>query len=769
MPVESTDNRVQYDTNGTTGPWSIPFYFLADADVRVVYADADGNETDLTLDVDYTLTGAGVETGGTCTTTTAYASGGTITVLRDLEALQPEEFTDGDAFPAAALNRGLDRSTMLLQQFQEVIGRSLVIPASENNDMTLPAASVRASKVLAFDANGNPTPIVGVDGGSAAALALDLADAASVSKGAALVGFDPALAYADDTAGRAIQLGGVTPRMFGAVGDNTTDDTTALQAWLASSFPKIGEPLTFKVTGQLTLPAEPIDFRGMVIDASAGGTFTNSAVLYAAGSITAISDLSASPSIRNRSLSFSTAHTLSEGDVFIIFNPTAESFASTFAYAYAGEFCRVQYVSSSAAVKTENGLHAAYTAADVDVYKMAKTQVAFQNLTVIAPNSGNIRPVEIALATRVRIRNFHGYGSNYTGLSLDRCYDVELTGCNVDVNVQVTASKYGIALSNSQDVRIIGGSLNAVRHAINIGGDDKTCAVPNRAVLIQGATLRADSDFTSVPCADIHANSEGITYEGCTIYGGGTFGGRDCSYIRCVFMEAATANSAMIAGGSGWVGGYMNVIGCTFYATGAYPNGVVRAFAGATTAKSDSHLIVKDCTVSMSSCDTFARFDNNHATYKANAHVSGITFLDSASLSNVLRVSGPGTAVSGDYAVVEDIANGKSGASLFVEAAGFTVTKVRLMKQAGTAAITPVSGAAVGTTTVTPRYSYGSRTPAVSLVLAAGTVNSKTVVPYVSSVSAASFGANMRTADSTTMGVTSPDVTAHWTAAVAEV
>ncbi len=49
MTVESITNRAQYATNGTTGPFTVPFYFLADGDLQVIHTDSDGNETTLTL------------------------------------------------------------------------------------------------------------------------------------------------------------------------------------------------------------------------------------------------------------------------------------------------------------------------------------------------------------------------------------------------------------------------------------------------------------------------------------------------------------------------------------------------------------------------------------------------------------------------------------------------------------------------------------------------------------------------------------------------
>jgi hypothetical protein len=188
MTVESTISRAQYATNGTTGPWTVPFYFLADDDLQVIYTDASGNETVLTLTTGYLVTGAGVADGGTVTTTTAYAAGGYITVLRDVDPLQETDYTDTDSFPADTHERALDRLTMLIQQLKEVTDRALVFSPSDTAGSSLPAASARANLLLGFNSVGQIL-LSAPTSGSAADLALSIANASDVTKGAALVGF----------------------------------------------------------------------------------------------------------------------------------------------------------------------------------------------------------------------------------------------------------------------------------------------------------------------------------------------------------------------------------------------------------------------------------------------------------------------------------------------------------------------------------------------------------------------------------------------------
>lgn len=185
MTVETSLARAQYATNGTTGPWTVPFYFLEDEHLQVIYTDEDGNETVLTS-ADYSVTGAGDENGGTVTTVDSYVTGGTITILRDIEALQEVDLVDGDSLPSETLERAFDKLTMLLQQVLELAGRALVFSPSDLEGSALPAAAARASKMLGFDSSGVLTLNVPADG-TAASLALSLASSTSDADGDGMI------------------------------------------------------------------------------------------------------------------------------------------------------------------------------------------------------------------------------------------------------------------------------------------------------------------------------------------------------------------------------------------------------------------------------------------------------------------------------------------------------------------------------------------------------------------------------------------------------
>lgn len=272
MTVETTLARAQYATNGTTGPWTVNFYFLEDAHLQVIYTDADGNETVLGLGAGYSVTGAGDENGGTVTTTTAYASGGYITILRSIEPLQETDLVDGDSLPAETLETALDKLTMLAQQTLEVANRALVFSPSDATGSTLPAATARADKLLSFDSNGAVSLVAPV-AGTATALALSLASSANASSGAGLIGYDATRAYAANTVGAKLrELVSVVD--LGADKTGVADSTAAFQAAITAGSVYV-PPGTYALTGNISIPgSRKIWIQKGATVTNTGGRFT---------------------------------------------------------------------------------------------------------------------------------------------------------------------------------------------------------------------------------------------------------------------------------------------------------------------------------------------------------------------------------------------------------------------------------------------------------------------------------------------------------------
>ena len=162
MTVSSTTARASYTGNGTTTVFAVPFYFLAAADLRVILRTGT-TEVVQTLTTNYTVTGAGVASGGSVTMLVAPAAGTTLTILRNTPATQGTDLLPNDRLPAESLEGALDKLTMLVQQVDEVADRALQFPASDSPiSPQLPVAASRAGKVLSFDSSGNPVANIGI-------------------------------------------------------------------------------------------------------------------------------------------------------------------------------------------------------------------------------------------------------------------------------------------------------------------------------------------------------------------------------------------------------------------------------------------------------------------------------------------------------------------------------------------------------------------------------------------------------------------------------
>ena len=153
MTLTSTTQRLSFFGDDTTTGFTISFYFIANADITAILRDSDGGETTWVLDTDYTLTGAGVASGGTLTATTAPASGETLIIKRVEQLTQPNSLPLSGSLPSATLEEMADRLTMIVQQIDEKLGRApLFSDTSSSSGLTLP--DPEAGKLVGWNSGG---------------------------------------------------------------------------------------------------------------------------------------------------------------------------------------------------------------------------------------------------------------------------------------------------------------------------------------------------------------------------------------------------------------------------------------------------------------------------------------------------------------------------------------------------------------------------------------------------------------------------------------
>ena len=157
MTVTSTNQKVQFNGNGSTTVFAYNFKIFASSDLSVILRSATGTETVQQLTTNYTVSGVGEASGGNVTMGTAPPSGTTLTILRVQPNLQGLDLVPNDPFPAGSMEDALDKLTFMVQTHDEEIGRS--IKASRTNvigdtEFTV-SATDRANKLFSFDASGN--------------------------------------------------------------------------------------------------------------------------------------------------------------------------------------------------------------------------------------------------------------------------------------------------------------------------------------------------------------------------------------------------------------------------------------------------------------------------------------------------------------------------------------------------------------------------------------------------------------------------------------
>lgn len=381
------------------------------------------------------------------------------------------------------------------------------------------------------------------------------------------------------------------------------------------------------------------------------------------GSKTALPDLSASALIGDYQLTFASAPPLQAGDVFIIFNPAPSSWSAFRAVYYAGEFCRVAFVSGNT-VTLASPLYDSYSAAAVDLYKVNPIQVDIDNMNIVGSTSTSLLDIEFGIACN--ISNININHKNNSTIQLIRCYGSNVTNPYVYNAGQGTLDDYGIVVTNSQCVKVIGGSVYARRHGITTGGDGEVCAVPCRELLFDGVTISNDPR-SDVFAADFHGNTEGSMYVNCTIYGGATWQGKNNGYKNC---DIYSMKNGVCIYSSEVVGGRLYADNCKFY-TFKDPSIVTRGVidVGGNNSAVDSRTVkaVTFCIsnssvvgVNLGAVSSIFLFRNRGAVVKTNINIDGLD-IDANNFGQVLYTELVSGTASSDYIIVDDIVCNVSG------------------------------------------------------------------------------------------------------------
>lgn len=259
MSITTTDRDAgPYTGTGLVSVYPFNFKVFQASDLLVVRTDTGGEQSMLALTTDYSATlnaDQNASPGGYITLTSALASGYQLTITSNVPMTQPARLTNGGGFFPQTIEDALDRLTILFQQLG-LVGSVQALRVPEIGGIpTFPAKSSRASRVAAFDADGNPIAIVGVDAGSAAALDLSLRVANNTVQGSGQIGFFQSGAGAAARTALDKLREVVSVKDFGAVGNGIANDTAAIQAAFNSGAKRVVfPPGVYLISSQLTVP-----------------------------------------------------------------------------------------------------------------------------------------------------------------------------------------------------------------------------------------------------------------------------------------------------------------------------------------------------------------------------------------------------------------------------------------------------------------------------------------------------------------------------------
>ena len=134
MTIETPILQVEkYAGDGVTKTFGFGFRTFSTADVVVVATDASGVESVLNPESDFYITSNSSGIGGTVTLASALPKNAVLVIIRKIPIKQEIDLVNQGEFYAETIETAFDRLTAIAQDMYEQLGRTLVVPITENS------------------------------------------------------------------------------------------------------------------------------------------------------------------------------------------------------------------------------------------------------------------------------------------------------------------------------------------------------------------------------------------------------------------------------------------------------------------------------------------------------------------------------------------------------------------------------------------------------------------------------------------------------------